>query len=258
MKTHLILFFAFVFCTIESPAQNFTADTGSAVALLPKADPDTSSEIPQGIIRVRKPTVVPYVKVEYKYYLSHVNMVRVNIPVDNGVNGNVETDNVPVFDSSVYPKRLVRVYPKEKELLSKMFVENMMYRYNANDTPRVDTMVMGLWINARGKVQRVMDDPEYTLQMSDDLLKELTRTSQTITDWGDAGGYYSGRKKLFKKPTLILESYYCEVFVIVSSYPLTQEQKITRYAPFDYPLNSPPLDEQQRLSREKNGVVPNR
>jgi hypothetical protein len=54
----------------------------------------------------------------------------------------------------------------------------------------------------------------------------------------------------------MLESYYCEVFVIVSSYPLTQEQKITRYAAFDYPLNSPPVDGQQKASMEKNGMTP--
>ncbi|CAN5915176.1 hypothetical protein BH11BAC7_BH11BAC7_20300 [soil metagenome] len=256
MKMLRILLAAFVCFAMALPAQNSFNEIPDVVSIA-KIPRDTSTEIPQGIIYVRKSTIIPYVKVEYKYYLSHVNMVRVNIPVDNGVEGNVETDNVPVFDSSVYSKRLVRAFPREKELLSKLFVENMMYRYNASDTPRVDTMVIGLWVNTRGKVQRVMDDPEYTLKMSDQLAKELTRTSQLITDWGDAGGYY-GRKKLFKKAPLILESYYCEVFIIVSSYPLTQEQKITRYAPFDYPLNSPPLDEQQKVSGEKNGTLPAR
>jgi hypothetical protein len=98
------------------------------------------------------------------------------------------------------------------------------------------------------------------LQMPDQVVNELTRASQLLTGlvWGERGGYYQGRKKMFRPATLVLESYYCEVFVIVSSYPLTQEQKIAHYAAFDYPLNSPPTDEQQKASKEKNTANPKR
>lgn len=251
MKT-LSLFFAIWIIVPQLSAQQF-GDTTPGAGII-SAELDTV-EIPQGVIYVRKPTIIPYVKVEYKYYLSHVNMVKVNVPANNGIEGAVETDNVPMFDSSVYSKRLERVYPKkDAELLSKMFVEHLTYLYSPSDTPRVDTMVIGMWINTRGKVQRVMDDPEYTLRMPDKMVAELTRASKKVSTWGEPGGYY-GRKKMFKKAPLILESYYCEVFVIVSTFPLTQEQKITRYSAFDYPLNSPPTDEQQRASKERNDAT---
>jgi hypothetical protein len=216
---------------------------------------DSTGEIPQGVIRVHKPDIKPYVKVEYKYYLSHVNMVKVDRPVDNGIMTDIQTDNVPQFDSNMYSQNLKREYPKKApDLFSKMFYDNMKYRYNVSDTPRVDTMVIGMWIDTHGKVKRVLDDPEYTLKMPDEMVNELTRTGMTVTNWGQPGGFYP-KKKLFRKAPLTFESYYVEVFVIVSSYPLTQEQKITQYAPFDYPLNSPPVDEQEKKSIEKNGAV---
>ncbi len=239
MKTLIVLFFSCIVISV------IAQDT------IPKV-----AEIPQGIIYVRKSNIIPYVKVEYKYYLSKVSMVRENKTVTDPIAGNIiEVDNVPVFDSTVYSPKLKRVYPRETQLLSKLFVENMNFKFNANDTPRVDTLVIGMWIDSKGRIKRVLDDPEYTFKMSDELVKELTRTSQQISIWGDAGGYYE-KKKLFRKSPLILESYYCEVFVIVSSYPLLVEQKNSRYAPFDYPLNSPPLDEQQKKSMEKNTNVP--
>jgi hypothetical protein len=255
MRTLSFLIFLFLFFAAEIPAQQ---DTVISSDLISQVSPqDTSDEIPQGVIKVRKANILPYVKVEYKYYLSHVSMVKVNVPSANGM-GPDEVDEVPVFDSAVYSKRKPRMYPKKEcQLLSKMFVENMACLYSVNDTPRVDTMVIGLWIDANGKVRRVLDDPEYTLKMPDQMVKELTRASHLLSgeNWGQKGGYFQQNKRRFRQPTLTFESYYCEVFVIVSSYPLTQEQKITRYAPFDYPLNSPPTDEEQKRSMEKNSKV---
>ncbi|CAN5120715.1 hypothetical protein BH09BAC5_BH09BAC5_07980 [soil metagenome] len=244
------LFFILFFIANEFHAQQAMDSIGKVLAQ--NISSDSINEIPQGVIYVRKSNIIPYIKVEYKYYLSHVTTVKVNRPVENGVEGNVETDNVPVFDSAIYSKKLARAFPKENILLSKMFVENMNFRYNPVDTPRVDTMVIGFWINSRGKIQRVLDDPEYTLKMPEQMVNELTKTSQTVSEWGGAGGYYP-KKKRFRKTPLILESYYCEVFVIVSSYPLTKEQRITSYSAFDYPLNSPPINEQQKNSAEING-----
>ena len=253
MKT-LSLFLGLWLIVPHASAQRFATTTPAAGIVSSQND---TSEIPQGVIYVRKPTIIPYVKVEYNYYLSRVSMVKVNVPVNNGIEGAVETDNVPVFDSFAYSPKIKRVYPKQKELLlSKMFVENLTYLYNANDTPRVDTIVIGLWIDRSGKIKRVMDDPEYTLKMPEQMVKELTRASQKLSGetWGDKGGYYE-KKKRFRPQALVIEHYYCEIFVIVSSYPLTEEQKITRYSAWDYPLNSPPLDEQQRASKEKNDAA---
>jgi hypothetical protein len=256
MKTLTFLLFSFLVFAGSLPAQ---PDVNTElVTLAPSSGDSDTTEIPQGVIRVRKANIIPYVKVEYKYYLSRASKVKVNVPVDNGVVGYVETKEVTVFDSSVYSRRLQRVYPRERDLLlSKLYVENMTYRYSGDDTARVDTMVIGMWIDNRGRVKEVLDDPEYTLNMPDQMAKELERISHSVVSWGDPGGYYQAKRR-FKKAPLILESYYVEVFIIVSSYPLTQEQKLTRYSPFDYPLNSPPLDEQQKASREKNGTVPKR
>lgn len=264
MRRFCVLYFIFFIWAAELKAQqpDYIVSSGlNVTTLTANSDTTDTSEIPQGIIYVRKATIIPYVQVQYKYYLAHVNMVKVNRPVENGIEGYVETENVPVFDSSVYSRLLKRQYPKKAEspLLSKMFVENMKYLYSANDTPRVDTMVIGLWIDANGKIRHVLDDPEYTLKMPDQMVNELTRASQTLSGkmWGEKGGYFQ-RKRMFRPAPLVLESYYCEMFVIVSSYPMTVEQKISRYAPFDYPLNSPPTDEQQKASKEKNDAIPKR
>lgn len=265
MRGIWILFFVLFTGALELSAQlTGYAGAGGPNAGSPRGNADTTdtTEIPQGIIHVKKATIAPYVKVEYKYYLAHVNTVKMEVPVENGVQGNVEMKDVPVFDSTVYSRLIKRQYPRKIKdpLLSKMFVENMKFLYGSGDTMRADTMVLGLWIDNRGRVREVIDDPEYTLNMPEQMVNELTRTSQLLqgAQWGEKGGYYQGRKKMFKQPTLVLESYYCEVFVIVSSYPLTQEQKIAHYAAFDYPLNSPPTDEQQKASKEKNAVEPKR
>jgi hypothetical protein len=258
MKRFGILYFIFFIGALEMYAQQpdyMVASGLNVTAMTANSDTTDTSEIPQGIIYVRKATIIPYVQVQYKYYLAHVNMVKVN---RIGASGYEETENVPTFDSTVYSRLLKRQYPKKAEgpLLSKMFVENMKYLYSASDTPRADTMVIGLWIDANGKIRYVLDDPEYTLQMPDQMVNELTRASQKLygTMWGEKGGYFQ-RKKMFRPAPLVLESYYCEMFVIVSSYPMTVEQKISRYAPFDYPLNSPPTDAQQKASKEKNDKV---
>lgn len=225
---------------------------GVSFAQVISAAPD-SVEIPQGIIFVQKPHITPFVKVDYKLFLSRVRMQEVLVPVNNGIENYVERDNRPVFDSSIYPKSLERVYPKKNPVFSKYFVENLDYQYQASDTPRVDTMVIGMWIDRFGKVKRVMPDTDYTGEMPRALVTELAAISWGINDWGEKGGYKT-KKKLFRPSQLVIENYYCEAYVIVSSYPLTDEQKKTgtSYALFDYPLNSPAADAQQQASMDKN------
>lgn len=274
MKSLRILFFLFLLFSCEVFAQR--SRQGEKPLMLPMGDslgtslslsadttkPQLTSiasdtgELSVGIIYVRKPHIIPYVKVDYKLYLAHVKMVKVEVPVDNGLQGNVEIDNQPVFDSNAYSKKLKRDYPVASDPLSKYFVSNMQYQYQSNDTPRVDTMVIGFWIDTRGRIKRALPDTEYVGNMPSALVTELAKTSWTISNYGAAGGYYTP-KKFLRPSKLTYESYYCEAYVIVSSYPLTVEQHEngTAYAPFDFPLNCPAIDPEQKKSLEKNGYV---
>ncbi|HET6992852.1 MAG TPA: hypothetical protein VFJ43_16070 [Bacteroidia bacterium] len=225
--------------------------------------PDTGAvdgEIPQGIIYVRKPHISPFIKVDYNLYLAHVNPrgSQREVPVTDKSTGftDIQIETIPTFDSTIYSKKLKREYPVSAHLLSKYYAENMKYEYQENDTPRVDTMVVGMWIDSRGKIKRVLIDTEFTSNMPHQLVDEIAEISYTISDWGTGGGYLT-QKKFLKPSKLVLESYYCEAYIIVSSYPLTKEQKKTgtSYAPFDYPLNSPALDRQQKLSVDENAAL---
>lgn len=248
MKILRIVCFSLLFFSAELMAQPFNAGSDSV-------------EIPQGVIYVRKPHIRPFVKVDYKLYLCRVdpNGLRREIPVTDRNTGftDIQIETVPLFDSAFYSKKLERTYPQKSYLFSKYFVENLKYQYQASDTPRVDTMVIGMWIDKSGKIKRAMPDTEYTGNMPRKLVTELAGVSMRMTDWGEKGGYKT-KKKFLRPSQLVIENYYCEFFVIVSSYPVTNEQKKsgTAYALFDYPLNSPPTDEQQRQSMEKNGGLP--
>lgn len=221
---------------------------------------DTLRDVTPGVIVVKKPKIVPYVKVNYKLYLSKVSTVEKEVPVNNGVTGYVEMDrNYPVYDSSYYMDNAAREYPKETKLFSKYFSESLLYNYQSSDTPRIDTLKIIMWVKSNGKVKRVDVATDTTgKNTSPELYKELTSISYGISEWGNGGGYYTPKR--FLHPALFVGEDYCaEVYIIVSSMPLTEEQKITgkSYAPFDYPLNCPPADNEQQISMDKNaGSVP--
>src|SRR3954466_432504 len=98
----------------RSPAVNQTTDSLSSAnkvnrdsTLLafnnPVADTDTfSAEIPEGVIYVRKPHINPYVKVDYKLFLSRVSMMTVDVPVGEGI--MPEQTQVPVYDTLAYQR----------------------------------------------------------------------------------------------------------------------------------------------------------
>jgi hypothetical protein len=228
------------------------------VETLPLDTGAVDGEIPQGVIYVRKPHITPFVKVDYKYFLSHVieNGYKREVPVTDKNTGftDMQTEIIPIFDSAAYSKKLKRSYPVSANLLSKYYVENMKYQYQENDTPRVDTLFVGMWIDPRGKVKRVLLDTGFT-NMPSELKEQAALISYGISDWGTGGGYVTP-KKFLRPGKLTFASYYCEMYVIVSSYPLTEEQKKTgnSYAPFDYPLNSPPVDKEQQLSVDANAA----
>ncbi|GAB4140613.1 MAG: hypothetical protein Fur0041_15800 [Bacteroidia bacterium] len=217
------------------------------LALSMKGQDTLSADVPQGVIVVKKPVIQPFVKVGYSLYLSSVTLVDVEVPANNGVDGAVEMDRVPVFDSGAYSQKWERVYPQKQIHLSKHFSDKLHYNYAPSDTPRIDTMVVGLWITKSGKIKWKAVDTVLSDDMPPALEDQLYAAVKLLPEvWGQGGGFNTPRR--FLKPSRFYgESYYCEMFVIVSTFPLTQVQQNTGVlaAPFDTPLNSPPSDKQQ-------------
>jgi hypothetical protein len=227
---------------------------GSAAAQNPDtllAKVNDTGGVQAGVIKVRKPRLTPFVKVEYNLYLADMNTVEILVP---GPDNYPRRKRVPVYDSLKYPYTLERMYPGKAVLLSKFYAENMLYTYPSADTMRIDTMVVGLWIAKNGKVSHVDPDTTYTGGMPELMVSELYAISMNLEEWGSGGGYKTPKK--FLKPSQpVGEGYYCEMYIIVSSAPLTEEQRNTgaAWSPFDFPLNSPPMDERQRDFLLRNG-----
>lgn len=199
--------------------------------------------------------IVPFVKVEYSLFLSSVK----EVPVIREANGQEFRDKVPVFDSAVYKRQQVQpVYPQKTSSLARYFSENITYKYKPSDSLRSDTLVVGLWITSTGKVKWAEADTTYANAMPRELMIELARSANGLREWGwGKGGGFNTKRRFLKPSQFVSESYYCELYVILSGKPLTVEQKTTgvKYAPFDIPLNSPPSDVEHRNSLEKNKKV---
>jgi hypothetical protein len=243
--------------SVKIPVQNFKLPFKNVVVEIPNDTGSIEGDIPQGIIYVKKPHLPVFVKVDYKLFLAHVNPrgAQIQVPVTDKQTGftDIQMMPVPTYDTAVYSPKLKRVYPQKEELLSKYFAEGMKFEYQANDTPRVDTMIIGMWIDARGKVRFALPYDMSESKMPPEVIDQINAITATIGEWGAAGGYMTP-KKLFKPSKLVLESYFCELHVIVSSVPLTTEQKKSgaSYSPFDYPLNSPANDKEQERSLNEN------
>jgi len=203
--------------------------------------------IAQGVIKVRKPSVRPYFKVEYYLTLARVTEVEILVPAASGIPGVMERDKVPVFDSSLYSPKFERVYPVKSVLFSKMLVDQINYSYAFGDTTRIDTMMVEMWIGKNGKIKWRSPDTTHNGTMPRALELELFTAFSLMSDWGMGGGYMEP-KRFLRKQRRMAENYYCVLYVISSAHPLTTQQRNTgsRYAPFDIPLNSPPDNEQQR------------
>lgn len=208
--------------------------------------------IPQGVIKVRKPAVRPYFKVDFLLTLSRVTEVEILVPAANGLPGVMERDKVPVFDSS-YSEKNERVFPVKSVHLAKLLVDEIDFSYAFSDTTSIDTMVVELWIGKNGKIKWRSADTLHNGNMPRALELELYTTLTGMTEWGKGGGYKEP-KKFLRKQKLMPENYYCVLYVVSSAKPLTAQQKSTgsRYAPFDIPLNSPPDNGQQREFIEGN------
>lgn len=211
-----------------------------------------NEEVQQGVIKVRKPAVRPYFKVDYYLTLSRVTEVEILVPAANGVPGVMERDKVPVFDSSFSAKN-ERVFPVKSVHLSKLLVEQIDFAYAFGDSSSIDTMVVEMWIGKNGKIKWRSPDTTYNGDMPRALELQLYGVFMGMTEWGMGGGYKEP-KKFLRKQKLVPENYYCVVYIVSSAKPLTAQQKSTgsRYAPFDVPLNSPPENEQQKNFIEGN------
>lgn len=219
--------------------------------------PPSGSNVKQGVIKVRKPSVRPYFKCEYYLTLANVHEVETEVPSPSGF--GVEIDRVPIFDSSIYGEANTRVFPTKMVHFSRMLVDQVEFSYSFDDTSSIDTMVVEMWINKSGKIRWRNIDTTYGSTMPRQLELELYESVNGMTEWGKGGGYLTP-KKFFRKQKRIGESYYCVMYIIASSKPLTAQQKATgaRYAPFDIPLNSPPDSEEQRDFLDGNKITKER
>lgn len=209
--------------------------------------------IPQGVIKVRKPQRHPYFKCEYYLTLTSVQEVEVLIP-DYNIPGTYYRDKQPVFDSG-YSYSNERMYPHKSVLFSRLFAEKTEFTYSFDDSTSIDTMVVEMWITRSGKLKWKRIDTAYNESMPRRLETDLYRTMMDANEWGEGGGYKTP-KKFMRKQKRMGSDYYCVLYVIASSMPLTNEQRSTgsSYAPFDIPLNSPPENAQQRSFLEGNHI----
>lgn len=193
----------------------------------------------QGVIKVRRPSVRPYIKCEYYLTLARVQEVEVLVPAANGLPGQMERTRVPVFDSS-YSQEFPRVYPQKLVHFSKTLVDAVEFAYPFGDTSSVDTMIVEMWIARNGKIRWKNVDTTLASSMPRQLELELYTAINGMSDWGQGGGYLTP-KRFLRKQKRIAENYYCVMYVIASSKPLTNQQRVSgsRYALFDIPLNTP-------------------
>jgi hypothetical protein len=209
-------------------------------------DPEEPPAVKQGVIKVRKPRIRPYFKCEYYLTLARVREVEVEVPVNNGILGNVERVTMPFFDSSISNSN-IRLYPEKNMHFSRLLVDSIDFAYAFEDSASIDTMVVQMWIGTNGKIKWVDPDTMYNGDMPRELEREMFHYTRSFTEWGKGGGYQEP-KRFMRKQKRMAGNYYCKMYIIASAKPLTAEQRHTgaRWAPFDIPLNSPPGDPQQK------------
>jgi hypothetical protein len=210
------------------------------------------ASIKTGTITVRKPEKAPYVKVDF--LLTLANVKKVDVIVENWMfPGNTVRDWMPVYDSSVYPESFGRVYPKKMLRLSHYFSENIRYRFSEADSAVQDTFFVWMWVDKKGKILYARGDTSLVIPKM--LKEDLVYATENLRnmEYGQGGGYNTP-KAFLKRSEFVPESYCCELHVVVSGKPLTIEQRKTgaAFAPFDFPLNSPPSDDQHRIFIENN------
>lgn len=129
----------------------------------------------------------------------------------------------PANDSLQLEKGARLVFPRTTTLLSKHYADDVNYFYTSADTPRVDTIRIGFWINKQGAVKRVYIRKGSEEKMNKDLYDQIVGAALKIKKWGEPGGYWP-RKRFLRKQEFVKDNFYCDMYIIVSSYPMSMEQ----------------------------------
>lgn len=225
------------------------------------AQPETVRTVPQGVIKVRTPKRMPYIKCEYYLTCAHVTMGQKTVPSPDGFGDQIQP--WPFFDTVRYA-RLDHIYPHKTVLFSKFLSDSEYikgnefskgFSYSSDDTASIDTMLVEMRIGSNGKIRWKNPDTTYYGGMPRDLAIRIYLAMQGAEEWGEGGGYMTP-KKFMRKQQRLGSDYYCLMYVIASAKPLTVEQRLTddHFALFDIPLNTPPENEQQRNFLKANNI----
>lgn len=241
----------YILCFI--PLFTFAQDVRDPYAVTKPPQNDPPGTVKQGVIKVRKPAIRPYFKCEYYLTLASVSEQEVTIASPTPeFPGELVRVKMPIFDSMVYGKANTRLFPEKRFHFSRKLVDDIQFAYGFGDTSSIDTMVVEMWIAKNGKIRWRNIDTTFGSTMPRELELELYQSVNGMTEWGEGGGYLTP-KKFMRKQKRIAESYYCVMYIIASSKPITPQQKSTgvRYAPIDFPLNAPANEEPEERKGNK-------
>jgi hypothetical protein len=228
--------------------------------------------IAMGTIIVAKQPIAPYYKVEYEMRRiadPAKTVKKVRTPATDSTSGETEqfasTDGSsewtrrsgnPGGDSLGLEKGTRLVFPKTNLLLSRHYADDVNFFYSRSDTPRVDTIRVGLWINKQGAVKRVYIRQSNAEETPQDLYDQVVGASLKLKKWGEPGGYWP-RKRLFRKSVFVKDNFYCDMYIIVASYPMSAEQLISgsRYMNTDRIRNLKATEVEPRKKKKEKKVV---
>lgn len=228
--------------------------------------------ISMGTIIVAKQPIAPYYKVEYEMRRiadPSKTVKKVRTPAIDSTSGDtaqfVSTDGSsewtrrsgnPGGDSLELEKGARLVFPKTNMLLSKHYADDVNFFYSRSDTPRVDTIRVGLWINKQGAVKRVYIRQSNAEETPKDLYDQVVGASLKLKKWGEAGGYWP-RKRIFRKSVFVKDNFYCDMYIIVASYPMSAEQlkSGSRYMNIDRIRNLKATEAEPRKKKKEKKAV---
>ncbi|TND06482.1 MAG: hypothetical protein FD123_3520 [Bacteroidetes bacterium] len=223
--------------------------------------PDTV--VGTGVIRVTRKPISPYFKVEYTMtrMLDPVKAAKKNknadstAQPDNGDSGwKYERKKSDDEDSLTLERGAKVVFPTRITNISQHYMNEITYYYNFTDTPRVDTMHVGLWINTTGKIRQVYVREQEKETVPESLYDQVIGASLKLKKWDAYGGHWP-RKRFLRKQKFVKDHFYCSMNVIIASFPMSLEQKTSgvRFTAKDVCLNEPPPPEsrKKRRGREK-------
>jgi hypothetical protein len=201
----------------------------------PAMQPDTLEKATRTIVVRRKP-LRPYIKVEYNMFAV---CVTENRQVDFDSTGSGDWLTLELFDTSCIDNGLQRVLPQHRVQFGRTYAQNITYTYSPSDSNRTDTMLVGFWVDRTGKIKNCYPDVIEATTVPPDLYGQLVLISKSFQVYGDKGGGYFTRRKFLRPSEFRRSDYYCTVRIIVSSKPLTPEQRIAGESAIpvmDYPI----------------------